>query len=480
MSTTHTARGRIKKTLRSSILDGGCHSAMLGFTQSYVTPFALALKATTAQIGLLSSIPNMVMALSQLAAPYLARRAGSRKRLILPVVLMHALMWIPILLVPFLCQSGAVWWLICFVALGTLFGSISNPAWGSMMADLVPENTRGRYFSHRTRVGDLAMLAASFAAGGILQLTTGKPFLGFSVVFGSAVAFRLASWYFLSRMYEPPFVVQTTRRVAREHSRKRGPSSHLRRLAAYVSLINFATCLCGPFFAVYMLRDLKFDYLTYVGVNATSTIATIIFLSVWGKRADRAGNVRIIKVTSCLIPLVPLLWLVSKQVYYLLLVQAIAGLAWSGFNLATTNFLYDSSAREARTKSIAVFNAVNGMAMCLGSLVGGYLAPRLPLLNGSNLLTLFLVSGLLRMAIVLSPLRRLSEVRRVPRISTRELLFGKPRLLWIGMRNRVAPVLGPEPMLTASPAVVTAVAAAASWAHSAAAPSRSPPVLDDS
>ncbi len=73
-----------KGTLRNSILDGASHSAMLGLTRNYVVPFALTLQATTAQIGLLVSVPNLTMALSQLAAPALVARAGSRKRLILP------------------------------------------------------------------------------------------------------------------------------------------------------------------------------------------------------------------------------------------------------------------------------------------------------------------------------------------------------------------------------------------------------------
>ena len=39
-------------------MDGSVYSAMLGLTQDYVVPFALALKATVLQVGLLSSIPK--------------------------------------------------------------------------------------------------------------------------------------------------------------------------------------------------------------------------------------------------------------------------------------------------------------------------------------------------------------------------------------------------------------------------------------
>jgi len=46
--------------LKYSIADGSAYSAMLGLIQDYVVPFALALKATIVQVGLLSSIPNLV------------------------------------------------------------------------------------------------------------------------------------------------------------------------------------------------------------------------------------------------------------------------------------------------------------------------------------------------------------------------------------------------------------------------------------
>ncbi len=48
--------GKVHKSLRYSIIDGAAHSAMLGFTQDYIVPFALALNATVAQVGLLSSL----------------------------------------------------------------------------------------------------------------------------------------------------------------------------------------------------------------------------------------------------------------------------------------------------------------------------------------------------------------------------------------------------------------------------------------
>jgi MFS family permease len=416
---------------------------MLGLTQNYIVPFALALKATTTQVGLLTSIPNLSMALSQLASPRLAERAGSRKDLILPVVLLHALMWLPILLVPYLFPGAKIWWLIVLVTLSVVFGSLGNPAWGSLMADLVPERIRGRYFGARGRIAGFVTLVFSIIGGLILQFTASDVFLGFSILFGGAMLFRLVSLYFLARMYEPPVAHGNVVHHWLIDLVKSLGSSNLGQFTIYVALITFTTNLAAPFFAVYMLRDLRFNYLTYVIITSVGSLFTLLPLIFWGKRADRAGNIKIMRITSVLIPVVPILWLASRQVYYLALVQTVAGFAWAGFNLASVNFIYDAAPPEKRTQHIALFNAMNGIAICLGALLGGFVAPHLPLVLGYNLLTLFLISGILRAMVVAILLRRISEVRRVSKIGTIGLLFGRHGPNGNGSGNGTPPILHP-------------------------------------
>lgn len=423
---TFSSRRKVRRSLKLSVLDGAAYSAMAGLTQNYITPFALALKATTSQIGLLASVPNFIMALSQLAAPNLSEKAGSRKGLILPMVFMHALMWLPILLIPYVFPEPKVWWLIGFITLSGVLGSIANPAWGSMMADLVPEDVRGRYFSFRGRIAGFITLIFSFIGGGILQLLTGNVFIGFAIIFAGAMLSRLLSLYFLSGMYEPP--IPHGKKESRQsllHIVRHLGSSNLGRFILYVALINFAANIAGPFFAVYMLRDLKFNYVTYMLIIAFNAIANLVSLTFWGRRADRAGNMKVIRFTSFLIPILPLVWLGSSNMYYLMGAQMLSGFAWSGFNLAIVNFSYDASEPENRTKYLALFNSITLVASCLGALTGGFLAPHLPVFLGYKLRTLFTISGILRGLVVIFLLRFIFEVRHVPKINLGQFLLGR-------------------------------------------------------
>ena len=421
----YQSRQRVRKSLKLSVLDGSAYAAMLGLTQNFTTPFALVLQATTMQIGFLSSIPGIATAFTQLAAPGLAKWAGSRKRMILPAIFIHALMWLPVFLIPYFFRSAGVWWLIGLVTICYVADSLSFPPWGSMMADLVPEELRGRYFSFRGRIAVFITLVFSLLAGGILQIYTGNVFFGFAILFGGATVFRLFSFFFVSRMYEPPVTRERENAPSVIQIVKALGASNLGRYMVFIALMYFGTMIAGPFFSVFMLRDLHFNYLSFTIVVSATIVANILFLPFWGRRADRAGNIKIVRITSCMMPFVSLLWLISANPVFLVCAKIFSGITWSGFTLSTVNFVYDASEPGNRTKQLAVFNSIVWLAICLGALVGGYLIPHLPHFLGYQMRTLFTISGVLRAVIVILRLRTLHEVRNVPKLSAFSLLFNR-------------------------------------------------------
>jgi len=421
----YETRNKVRKSLRLSVFDGAAYSAMLGLTQNYVTPFALALKASTAQIGLISSVPNLFSALAQLASPGLIVRTGSRKGLILPAAFIDALSWLPLFLLPFFFRSSGVWWLLGFYTVGMVADVMTWAPWGSMIADLVHEDIRGRYLGFRGRIGGIIALVFSIAAGAILQVYTGHVFAGFAILFGGATVSRLLSFNFLSRMYEPPFTPESADAPGVLQLIKDLGNSNLGKYTLYISLVLFGMMISGPFFSVFTLRDLHFSYVTFTVVTSSSAIASLFSLPFWGRRADRAGNLKIIKITSWLMPLIPFLWTLNTNPAYLAFANVVSGFVWSGFNLASMNFVYDASAPAGRAKRIAVYNAFTFIAMCLGALLGGYMIPHLPKLLGFQMRTLFVISGVARVIVIVLLLRTIIEVRHVSDIGALKLILGR-------------------------------------------------------
>jgi len=289
---------KVKKSLRFSFLDGIFASAMAGFTQDYFTPFVLLLGATARHVGMLSALPNFFASLAQLKSADITEKLKSRKRIINIFVLLQALMFLPMM---HIALSGKMkpFLFILVVVLFASFGALSYPAWGSLMADLVEEDKRGVYFGWRNRTLGFVIVGTAFIAGFILHMMKKiNIFYGFAIIFICAFIFRIISWYFLKRMYEPSVEYKSDDYFSIFDFLARLKESNFAKFVIFVSLMSFSVNLASPFFSVLMLQDLHFSYLLYTFITVTATLVIYIVIKRWGIHADAVGNLKVIKLTS--------------------------------------------------------------------------------------------------------------------------------------------------------------------------------------
>lgn len=414
---------KIRKSLKFSFLDGIFASCMVGLTTDYITPYALALKATVSQIGILSAAPNLTSSLVQLKSADLVEKLKSRKKIINLFVLLHVLMLLPIIFIPYLFKMQVVLFLIIFITLFTSLNAFAGPAWSSLMSDYVPAKIRGKYFGWRNKIFGTVTITSALIGGLILHNFKNNILRGFLIIFSMAFICRFISWYFLTRMYEPQFRVRKEAYFSFLDFIKRIRESNFAKFVIFVAGLNFCVNLAAPFFSVFMLRDLKFNYLTYTVVVTTVTIAYIFTIDRWGRHADKVGNVKVLKFTSFFIASLPFLWIINQNPLYLVFAQIISGFAWSGFNLCAVNFIYDAVTPEKRTRCIAYFNFLTGVALCLGALTGGYLVNVLPKFFGYKILFLFLISSVLRFFVVILVSGKIREVRTTEKITSKDLFY---------------------------------------------------------
>jgi MFS family permease len=134
------------------------------FIDNYVTLYALALGATSLQVGYLSSASSLYGMIAPIPGAQWAARWGKRKSVVVISFALRRLMELLTLIVPFLVPAQtAIVLIIVLFALRAGFGNLGTPPWSSLAADLVPIEWRGRYFSGRKSL----MAAASLlcAAG---------------------------------------------------------------------------------------------------------------------------------------------------------------------------------------------------------------------------------------------------------------------------------------------------------------------------
>jgi len=315
-----------------------------------------------------------------------------------------------------------------FIAMVTLFvacGAFIMPAWGSLMTDIVDEGRRGEYFGWRNRVLGVVVIVSTFAAGFILyQAERVSALLGFCVIFGLAFVFRLVSWRYMTKMHEPELKPREEDYFSFRDFISRMPSSNFAKFVVFVAATKFSVNIASPFFAVFMLRDLKFDYLTFTLINLAAAFTAIVVNKRWGVHSDRAGNLKVLRITSYLVSFIPLLWLVNQNPVYLFCVQMFSGFAWAGFNLSASNFIYDAASPGKRQRCIAYFSAFTGVALFLGALIGGFLAQNVPAgFFEFPLMNIILISAVMRFLIAFAMPFKLKEVRKVEKVRARELVM---------------------------------------------------------
>ncbi|MFH1229567.1 MAG: MFS transporter, partial [Candidatus Aenigmatarchaeota archaeon] len=281
-----------QKSLKYSTLDGAFCAMKVGIGESFFSAFAIFLKATTFQIGLLGSLPQAIGSFLQLFTTRLIKLFGSRKKFVCISAAFEILMYALIALA-FYFGKMRVYWLLFFICLYWVFGIILGPAWSSWMGDLVKENERGKYFGRRNEIIGFALLIAYLAGGYILQQFnhgSHNEYWGFVTIFVLASAFRLLSIYYLARQHEPEYHGEHTSIKGFICTIKDASMKNYGFLVGYLVFMNFAVYLSAPFFAAYMLYDLKYDYLTFTIVNASLIAVKYLFMPVWGRLADRYGT----------------------------------------------------------------------------------------------------------------------------------------------------------------------------------------------
>ncbi len=410
------------KTRKLSIKEGSISAVSSSFGSSYITPFALAIGANNLQIGFLSSLLGLLSPLFQLLGlNYMEKYA--RKKIITTSVLFQSLMWLPIMLIAFLFWKGILtgilpWIIIIFFTLLSIFGSVAVPAWFSLIGDSVEEKQRGDYFSHRNKTIGIFALFATIISAFLLDYfkTRGLLLLGFAIFFLIACLLRLKTVPLLKKHYDNEKIAKPQDYFSFLDFLKKLPKTNFGRFVIFVSVMYFAVMVASPFFTVHMLNELKFSYTTYMLVSLSSSIAALLILPVWGKLSDKYGNIKILKIASFLIPLVPFLWIFSPSPYYLAFIpQIISGIGWSGFDLAATNFIYDSVSQRHRGICFTYYNILLGIGTFLGAAIGGFLAQYLTIKSISIFMVIFAISGILRLIVSLAFTPFLKEVRPVQR-----------------------------------------------------------------
>ena len=426
------SRGQVQRALRLSTVEG-CTATVQGQLTSgaFQTGFALFLGCSSFWLGALGGIPALA-GLVQLFSSFLAQRYGKRKTLIAWFSLASRLLWVPMLLIPFvLPHSLWVGAFLLLILLSSLCMNISMPLWTAWITDVVPEGSRGRYFGQRNMYAGWVGLVVPILGGYFLDAaskrnTASEP-AAFGILFAVATVFAFASFGLILRSPDVPEVGADVEGQARESalSYYKAPFAdrNFRRVMAFFAALIVGQSLAGTFFTVYQLQYLHLNYTAFQLLTAVATLTSLASMPLWGYLADKYGNKPVLVISCALVLIPPLLWIlaapdgipglwaydgthglrVSFTKLNIILLNSFAGFGWAGVGLTQFNLMIGASPPEKRTVYVSAIAAISGLAGGIAPLVGGALMVAFGHLSfpdhgylRNNFHVLFLLSAFLR------------------------------------------------------------------------------------
>lgn len=395
-----------QETRDLSIKEGIFASIKDSFGTHFLSPFAIAINSSNALVAIMSSITGLLGPLSQIFSSKLIEKQ-TRKKIVMKSVLLESLAWLSFIIIGILFTKNIITKIlpvifILSLSIYTIFLNMATPAWFSWTGDIIDERYRGRWLSKRNLLIGFISLIFAIGASYFLEWMKTKniTILGFGILFGLAFLARMSCWKIFKKQYEPKFKFKPGQHFSFIEFLIRAPKTNFGKFTIFRFFFSFTITIQSSVLAIFLLRDLNLSYTNFILVILSATFFTLLVTEIWGKVADKYGNYTVLVMTTIMIPIIPILWILHNSVIYLIIVPGIVrGIAWAGFNLSSGNFIYDNVSQEKRGLAVSYYNMMLGLGIFFGGLVGAFL---IQFLNTTvdPIHIIFIVSAILTMIVV--------------------------------------------------------------------------------
>ncbi|OGO32996.1 MAG: hypothetical protein A2Z29_07175 [Chloroflexi bacterium RBG_16_56_11] len=400
-------------------------SAVEDAAVNYQAPSIIAAGADAQSVSFLATVVNLSLSLILIKAPTLIEKAGLSKKGAVTLSFLNLCSWVPLAIAFLIGDIGitpgtfAFLWILSIVP-GLLL-SIQRDNW---LSNLVPKESLGRYLGQRLAIKSAFYLGAFCLLGYLLDVFGNNKLMGFGFIFTIATTATLLDFVVFTYMHEPTAKTVTVPRKEPKQEKFRLfeyfrelKEKKLESFVSFTTLFYLTVGLSGPLYAVYMLGELHFTYLNFTVIIAVEYFARIVSAPLWGRLADKAGNIRVLGIVSRIIPLIPIFWLFSSHFAYLAFIQSLSGVCWGAYDLCTQSYLYKVAPPQKKLRYIVYTRSMIMLSSALGGLLGAYIVKGIFPIFGSQILSIFLVSGLFRAGVVL---------HMMPKLVDLAVVFGQP------------------------------------------------------
>ncbi|WP_335431432.1 MFS transporter [Bacillus sp. JJ1609] len=363
----------IKLNEKNSIINGVASTIVMSMSNNYFALFAIGvLGATNYQVGLISSLPQIIGMFAMILGTAIMSRLQEKKKFTGRSIFFTRLFLIGMFFVIYLPVEYRAWTFVLLVGLMNLPGSFAMLSWQSFIGDLVSDSRRSGFFSERNRVLTIAGMITTLMIGIALKWFDKVNPLPYQILFLMAFVFGVVEVFYLNRHIEPQRELKT------EKSKFNfGWDAYKYKPFIYFLIcglfFNFAWQLAWPLFNIYNIKVAHMTGFWISIITVANQIGQIISFKWWGRMADKHSNAKMLAVTALGMASAPFLTILSTNMYYLTFVNFTSGLFVSGTVLLLFNQLLEVTREENRGSFIAQYNILLAIIGFIAPQVGVYL-----------------------------------------------------------------------------------------------------------
>ncbi len=325
------------------------------------------------------------MGLFQIPGAIWGRRFPYYKRFVTPGGWIWRLGYIPLVFLPLLPWPNElkIWLLAISIGVATIATQTVGPIYNDWIAELVPPDSRGWYFSRRTAVSTAIGMGVAFVGGVLLdalqkQNSTG---IGFSLLFFLGMVCAITSMFFFLRMKDTVRLnpIQKGIRESLQLMVKPARDRDFQKVLIFTIVFMISATMAGGLYVAFARESLKLSYTAIQSTQVAHAIGTVAFASMWGYLADKYGNKPLLIILMAGATITPIVWMLTipGQPAYSTLILVIGhlfnGAVWSGIAVCQMNLYIATSRSEDRANYLGMVFAVQSIVGGIAPLLGGFL-----------------------------------------------------------------------------------------------------------
>lgn len=347
----------------------------------FLSFFAMELGAQGTMLGIVLAVAN-VAGILRIFAPTFVNRCDNRKQvwMVATILARVAAMGLPVLAFPQFRPKGIdpVWLLVLIQSGNTIANAISEVAWLSWYADVIPEKVWGRYFGRRNAymavpIGVVPLLGG-WAVDTYARMHPESKLVGYAVVYGLGILCHLLA--VIPLLSVPNLKLRRRQVDASTWGEILQPfrDPNFRRYAYFYCWLMLTSGIPQAAFNLYLKNYLLLGLLQVGSFQLVNQVTSLLGSRWAGGLSDRFGNKPIIILGLIGAATGPFFWLPTDRSTYWWIYGAytVWGLGWAWVNLGSQNLMLKVAPQGNNVAYIAAAQGVGGMCLAICQILGGW------------------------------------------------------------------------------------------------------------